>query len=253
MSQYNDGMGGRFAGTTVGGGVVSPYLLLGQVSSLPFSSLFLVQLTHLLAVSLPTRPRERHNPLLLIQHPLSSPSTTFSGVPGAGVGPSLGTSASASGGGGGMSPSRATKGREPLAGAGGFVGAAGMPIPQHGPPPSSYHNQQSSQSRRMLLESSGPHSGVFYSTNSEYSQPNPPHVGSRSARLNVANPDESARQAYIASGPLGSRVGGAGQEEEIPPTYDSLVGSTSGSKKEKSGGLRVTNDTNDGEGSGSGA
>ncbi|KAK1221400.1 hypothetical protein PQX77_015807 [Marasmius sp. AFHP31] len=242
MAQYDDGMGGRLAGTTIGGGVVSPYPLFGQSASQNGHG---SDTTHSYSYN-------THSP---------PPSATFSGGVGdwrhPSPGPSLGTSSS-----GGMSPSRAAKEREALAGTGGFVGAAGMPIPQHGPPPSSYYNQQSPQSRRMSLESSGAQSGVFYSTNSEYSQPNSSHVGSSGApRLNVANPDESARQAYLASGPLGSRVGGAGQEEEIPPTYDSLVGSTSGSrsgsgrgeKKEKSGGLRVTNDTNDGEGSGSGA
>ncbi|KAL0056960.1 hypothetical protein AAF712_016422 [Marasmius tenuissimus] len=243
MAQYDDGMGGRLAGTTVGGGVVSPYPLFNQSPS---------QHGH---GSDTTHSYNTHSP---------PPSATFAGATGdwrhPSPGPSLGTSSS-----GGMSPSRAAKEREALAG--GFVGAggAGMPIPQHGPPPSSYyaHQPQSPQSRRMSLESSGAHSGVFYSTNSEYSQPNSSHAGS--GRLNVQNPDvygqgfdESARQAYLASGPRGAS--GGGQEEEIPPTYDSLVGSTSGSgsgrgeRKEKGGGgsgLRVTNDTGAGEGSGS--
>ncbi|KAL0062955.1 Dynamin-related GTPase protein [Marasmius tenuissimus] len=72
----------------------------------------------------------------------------------------------------------------------------------------------------------------------------------------------AARQVYCAGGPVGSRVRGAqhagalGGEEEIPPTYDSLVGLSSpspsgsgrGDRKEKGAGLRVTNDSDEGVG-----
>ncbi|KAJ8089911.1 hypothetical protein PM082_018489 [Marasmius tenuissimus] len=105
------------------------------------------------------------------------PSATFAGVTGdcrhPSPGPSLVAATATSSSSGGMSPSRAVKEREAFNGAGGFVGASGMPIPQHQngaspPPPSSYYTHQSPQSRRMSLESSGAHSGVFYSTNSEH-------------------------------------------------------------------------------------
>ncbi|KAL0062872.1 hypothetical protein AAF712_010268 [Marasmius tenuissimus] len=257
MTQYDDGMGGRLAGAAVGGGVVSPYPLFGgpgqQYANAPPS-----QHGH---GSDTTHSYNTHSP---------PPSGTFgamssgSGHPGdwrhPSPGPSLGAATSSSSGGGvAMSPGRLAKEREAFGG--GFAGAAGIPLPQHqqygpgpgpgpgaGPPPSSYYNQQSPQGRRMSLESSGAHSGVFYSTNSEYSQPNSSSyaagAGAGTAqRLSIANPDvdsqghgfdESARQAYLAGGPVGSRVrvaqdAGAVGEEEIPPTYDSLVsGSTSG-------------------------
>ncbi|KAK1223165.1 hypothetical protein PQX77_013962 [Marasmius sp. AFHP31] len=277
MAQYDDGMGGRLAGAAVGGGVVSPYPLFGgpgqQYANAPPS-----QHGH---GSDTTHSYNTHSP---------PPSATFgamssgSGHPGdwrhPSPGPSLGAATSSSSGGGvGMSPGRLAKEREAFGG--GFAGAAAMPLPQHqqygpgaGPPPSAYYNQQSPQGRRMSLESSGAHSGVFYSTNSEYSQPNSSSYAAgpgAAQRLSVANPDvdsqghgfdESARQAYLAGGPVGSRVrvardAGAIGEEEIPPTYDSLVsGSTSGKgdRKEKGGGLRVTNESDEGVGgSGSGA
>ncbi|KAJ8089926.1 hypothetical protein PM082_018504 [Marasmius tenuissimus] len=102
MTQYNDGMGGpgHLAGTTVGGGVVSPYPLFNQSPS---------------------------------QHGHGSDTTH-----------SLNT---------------------------------------HFPPPSATF-----RCYWMSLESSGAHSGVSYSTNSEYSQPNSSHAGSGGGRLNVANP-----------------------------------------------------------------
>ncbi|KAL0563075.1 hypothetical protein V5O48_019000 [Marasmius crinis-equi] len=192
-------------------------------------------------------------------------------------GPSLGAatnSSSGAGAGAGMSPTRLAKEREAFGG-GGFAGGVGMPVPQHQQRP----NQPAGPGSQYSGESGGAQGGGFHSTSSEYSQGNssahPTSSQQHGPRLSLANPDsadahggqfsEDARRAYLAGGPVSSRVrvaqdAGALGDEEIPPTYDSLVaaraarGEAAPVAPPEKGGLRVTNDGDDGPGgSGSGA
>ncbi|KAL0564250.1 hypothetical protein V5O48_017800 [Marasmius crinis-equi] len=272
-------MGGRLAGASVGGGVVSPYPLFAAGHSPHPSQAGLAQYASVPPSQIGHGSDSTHSP---------PPSAGFvaGGHPGEwrhpSPGPSLGAQTSSSSGGGGaaagMSAARMAKEREAFGG-GGFVGGVGMPVPHHpNAPPSAYYQGYAPQGRRMSVESSGAQSGVFYSTNSDYSQGNSSGAyptssqqhGGGSQRLSVANPDsedsypnphpahfdENARQAYLASGPSRVRVaqdaGGLG-DEEIPPTYESLLaaraarGEAAPVAPPEKGGLTVRNDSDDPE------
>ncbi|KAL0575539.1 hypothetical protein V5O48_006439 [Marasmius crinis-equi] len=266
MAQFeDDGMGGRLAGASVGGGVVSPYPLFTAGHSPHPSQAGLVQYTSVPPSQIGHGSDSTHSP---------PPSAGFvaGGHPGEwrhpSPGPSLGAQTSSlSGGGGaaaGMSVARMAKEREAFGG-GGFVGGVGMPVPHHpNAPPSAYYQGYAPQGRRMSVESSGAQSGVFYSTNSDYSQGNSSGTcptssqqhGGGSQRLSVVNPDseDSYPNPHPAHFDENARkpqdAGGLG-DEEIPPTYESLLkaraarGEAAPVAPPEKGGLQSGNDGNE--------
>ncbi|KAL0060448.1 hypothetical protein AAF712_012770 [Marasmius tenuissimus] len=238
MGQFeDDGMGGRLAGTTVGGGVVSPYpLFQGSAQPSPHHS----QTAFNQYGNVPPSSQS-HSAGYGTDTTQSPTSTTAFAAAGAGAGAMGGMgSASTSSGGTGhgvMSPARMAKEREAFGG-GGFMGG-GMPVPQH----------QQYQPH---------HTGSVYSQ-SEYSQPGGGGGSSQQhgGRFNIVNPEYNRSDSD--GGPLpnphsqrggGVRVAqdaGAVGDEEIPPTYDSLVsGGGSRERPPEKGGLRVRNEDGDG-------